>query len=284
MEARRQAVSSTARDALHVVGLFSIERQTIGVSEIARELGLSKSKASRLVSALLLEGFVSQTPDRRYRLGLRLLDLGEIAARSHTLYGSMLSALIRIHHATAESTHLAVLDGVGIVHLERLRSDHLMQLTSGVLYHSPIHATSTGKVLLAFAPPATQERAIGAGLPRLTPSTITDPQRLLTQLQRVRADGYAVCREEFVDGISSVCVPIFDRRGEVLAAMAVVTEANRLGAERLRSLLSLLQRTAARVRHDDAFAAEVNDAARAKRSALRADNVSQRSGGVSARV
>jgi IclR family KDG regulon transcriptional repressor len=269
VEASRQAVSSTARDALQVVGLFSIERQTIGVNQVARELGLSKSKASRLISALLLEGFVSQTPDRRYRLGLRLLDLGGIAARSHALYGPMLTALIRVHQATGESTHLAVLDGLAVVHLERLRSDHLMQLTSGAWYHSPVHATSTGKVLLAHAPPVTLERVIAAGLPRLTPLTMTDPARLRAELQRVRADGYAVCREEFVDGISSVSVPIFDRRGDALAAMAVVTKANHLSPERLSSLVSLLQRTAARVQHDDAFAADLTNAAREKAPAFR---------------
>jgi DNA-binding IclR family transcriptional regulator len=264
VEIERRAVSTSARDALQVIGLFSIERQSLGVTQIARELRLSKSKASRLVSALLLEGFVVQTPDRRYRLGLRLLDLGEIAARSHALYGPMLSALIRVHQATGESTHLAVLDGIEVVHLERLRSDHLMQLTSGVWYHSPVHATSTGKVLLAFAPPATVDRAIAAGLPRLTPLTVTDPKRLRTELERVRADGYAVCREEFVDGISSVSVPVFDRRGNALAAMAVVTKANHLSPERLRSHLSLLLRTAERVEYDDAFAADVSNAARAK--------------------
>jgi IclR family transcriptional regulator, KDG regulon repressor len=269
MEPSRQAVSSTARDALHVVGLFSIERQTIGVNQIARELGLSKSKASRLINALLLEGFVAQMPDRRYRLGLRLLDLGGIAARSHAFYGPMLSALIRVHQATGESTHLAVLDGESVVHLERLRSDHLMELTSDTRYHSPVHATSTGKVLLAFAPPKTLDRVIANGLARLTPLTITDPERLRTELQRVRTDGYALCREEFVDGISSVSVPIFDRRGDALAAMSVVTKVNHLSAERVSSLVPLLQRTAARVRQDDAFAAEVTNAARERAPAFR---------------
>jgi len=269
VETERRAVSTSARDALRVVGLFSIERQTLGVTQIARELGLSKSKASRLVSALLLEGFVAQMPDRRYRLGLRLLDLGEIAARSHALYGPMLSALIRVHQSTGESTHLAVLDGIDVVHLERLRSDHLTQLTSGVWYHSPVHATSTGKVLLAFAPPATVERAIAAGLPRLTPLTITDPQRLWAELERVRANGYAVCREEFVDGISSVSVPVFDRSGNALAAIAVVTRANHLHPARLSTLVALLLRTAGRVEYDDAFATDVSNATRAKTSSLR---------------
>ncbi len=257
IEARR-GISSSARHALQIVGLFSIDRQSLGVSQIGRELGITKSKASRLVATLAAEGFLSRASDRRYRLGLRLLDLGEVAARSHEVYGPTLAALIDVHRASGESTHLAVLDGLEVVHLERLQSDHLAQLTQGPRYRSPVHATGTGKVLLAYAPSETVERVIAAGLLRLTPATRTDPGRFRAELEQIRSAGYHVCREEFVDGISSVAVPITDAQNRVLAVMAVVTKANDLTADRTRSLLALLQRTAARVAKDDAFANEVD--------------------------
>jgi len=258
-------MSSSARSALQILGLFSLDSPTLGITELGRRLGLPKSNVARLVASLVSEGFLVRTPSGRYRLGFRLHDLGDIVVRTHELYGPAINALIEIRQSTGESSHMAVLDGVDVIHLERIRSDYVIRLTSGEWYRSPVHATSTGKVLLAFGTEAVQERVIERGLPRLTAATVTDAGRFRQDLARIRATGWAVCHEEFVPGISSVAVPILDAEQRVLATLAIVGAPHSLREARLKSMIPILKRAAENVARDEAFAHDVAAAIRRRR-------------------
>jgi DNA-binding IclR family transcriptional regulator len=252
-------LSTSARTALQILGLFSVESPNLGVSEIGRRMGLPKSNVSRLVASLVSEGFLSRTPAGRYRLGLRLQDLASIVSHTHELYGPALDALIELHQATGESSHVAVLCGLDVVHLERLLSDYVVRrFTQDEQFRSPIHATSTGKVLLAFGSDVLRERAIARGLPRLTPATITDPDRFRADLDAIREQGWAVCREEWLSGISSVAFPVLDARRQAVAALAVVGASHTLTDARIKSFLPTFRRAAAKVAQDDAFAIGVH--------------------------
>jgi len=241
-----RAGSTTARSALKILGLFSAERPTLGVTEISRELALPKSNVARLITALEQEGFLTRTPERRYQLGLRLHYLGQIVAHSHVVYEASLEALSEVRTLTGESTHLAVLNNLEVVHLDRLRSTYLVKIT-GPRYRSAVHATGTGKTLLAFAPVETQEAVIEAGLAPLTSRTITDPKRFREELQTIRRLGYGFDFGEFIDELSCVTVPIMDAGGNAAAVMSVVAWTDRLAEPRRTTVLNVLQRVAAKI-------------------------------------
>ena len=245
-EARHVPPRSTARVALKILELFSPSDPVLGVTEIGRRLGIHKSKVSRLVAALEAEGFLTRTEAGRYCLGLRLYAMGATVPHSRALFEAARSELCEIRIRTGESAHLAVLVDTDVVHLERLHSDRLMKRVLRST-KSPTHATSTGKLLLAHAPAEVCERVIAQGLPRCTPRTITDADELRSELRTIRARGYAINREEFRRGTSSVSVPIFAKDGQCIAAMAVITPANGLSALRMETILQLLRDSAARV-------------------------------------
>jgi IclR family transcriptional regulator, KDG regulon repressor len=227
--------------------LFSPEDPVLGVTEIGRRLGVPKSNVSRLVAALQSEGFLTRTLRGRYRLGIHLYAMGATITHSNTLYQAAIAELCELRMATGESAHLAVLSDLDVVHLERLHSDRFMKRVASSFVRSPTHGTSTGKVLLAHAPRETAERVIARGLPRYTPKTITDPDKLRAELVTVRANGYAVDCEEFVRGTSSVALPIFAVDRETVAAIAVVAPSNHLVGIRMEHVIKLLQQAAARI-------------------------------------
>jgi DNA-binding IclR family transcriptional regulator len=251
--AHRAPPGSTARTALKILELFSPKEPVLGVSEIGRRLGVHKSNISRLVAALQDEGFLARTENGRYRLGLRLYAMGASITHSHALYEAALAELSEVRIATGESTHLAVLIDAEVVHLERLRSDyHLMKSRLRSRSQLPAHATSSGKALLAHAPDKTFDCVVARGLRRYTARTLTDPEALRAELATVRSNGYALDREEFFRGITSLAVPIVARDRQTIAAMAVVAPSERMTGPHMRDTLRVLQKVAARIARQNA--------------------------------
>jgi len=238
---------STARTALKILELFSPDEPELGVSEMGRRLGVHKSSISRLAATLTAEGFLTRTQSGRYRLGLHLWTLGSLAGHSHVLYQAALSELCEVRQETGESTHLAVLIGLEVVHLERLHSNHLMKRIAGSLRRLPPHATSPGKVLLAYAPNELCERVIAQGLHRYTPRTLVDANELRSELAAIRVQGFALDQEEFRKGTSSVAVPIFTRDGQSVAAISVLAPSDRLAGPRRDDVLRVLRRATERI-------------------------------------
>lgn len=250
---RRALPGSTARTALKILELFSPEEPVLGVSEIGRRLGVHKSNVSRLVAALQDEGFLARTDNGRYRLGLRLYVMGASITYSHALYEAALRELSEVRIATGESTHLAVLIDAEVVHLERLRSDyHLMKGRFRSRSHLPAHATSSGKALLAHASDETFDRVVARGLRRFTPRTLTDPDALRAELASIRSNGYALDREEFYRGITSLAVPIVARDRTTIAAVTVVAPSERMTGLHMHDTLRVLQKVAARIARQNA--------------------------------
>jgi DNA-binding IclR family transcriptional regulator len=238
---------STARTTLKILELFSPDEPELGVSEMGRRLSVHKSTISRLVATLEAEGFLTRTQKGRYRLGLHLWTIGALAGHSHALYHVALAELCEVRQETGESTHLSVLMGVEVVHLERLHSNRLMKRIAGSLRRLPPHSTSPGKVLLAHSPDEVCERVIAHGLQRYTPRTLADAGELRSELAAVRAQGFAVDREEFVRGTSSVAVPIFSRDRHSVAAISVLATSDRLAGSRMETILRTLKLAAARI-------------------------------------
>ncbi len=238
---------SAVRRALSILSVFRYSDPVLGVSEISRRLGLPKTTVHRLVTTLVTEGFVERTSGGRYRLTLRLYEMGQEAVQSHGLRQIGHDPLERLHTQTGETTHLAVLSGPDVVYVDRFESTQLMPLFTRVGRRLGAHATSSGKCLLAFGTPKDLEIVLKAGLPRLGPRTITTKTGLEQALSLTRKNGYAVSMDESSPGVASVGAPVFDRNGATVAAVSVAGPIIRMSPAAIEPMVRMVVRTAAEV-------------------------------------
>ena len=225
-----RALLGSVRNAARVLRAFSHADQELGVTELARRLGLSKSTTHRLVATLEAERLLEQDQKTgKYRLGLALYELGTTVTEHVDLHQAALPVLTTLRHATGEMVHVAVLDGLEVVYVERLESHHMLPVFRRVGHRLPAHWTSSGKVLLAALPRQEQERRLkGAALDARTSHTITDPKALLAELADVAARGWASNIEEGELGVSSVGAPVRGADGVVIASVTVVGSSERI--------------------------------------------------------
>jgi len=230
-----------------VISAFSYGDPVLGVSELSRRLGLGKSTVHRILTTLADDGFVERTNDERYRLSIKMYELGQQVAASIELRELVHPALERLRNESGETAHVAVLSGTDVVYVDRLESPQMLRLLTRVGRRRAAHATSSGKCLLAFGAPADVAAVVATGLPRLGPRTITSKSMLDKRLADVRRRGYAISVEEAAPGVASVAAPIFDGAGECIAAVSVTGPVTRLPGERLDQLARLVLSAAASV-------------------------------------
>jgi DNA-binding IclR family transcriptional regulator len=213
----------TLRRAVELLDCFSQERPELGVREIARMANLSSSTAGRLLAALKEAGILSQNPTTHaYMLGPKVLIWAGIYSNTLDVRTKALEYLHALHRETQETISLYVLDGNDRVCVERIESPHNVRIVARIGRRLPLHAGSAGKVLLAYLPSPRQEEIIrSSSLTALTPQTIVDPAALRSELAKIRQDGYAISRGEWLTDASGVAAPIFDYNGEVGAAVTI---------------------------------------------------------------
>ena len=223
------AILGSVRNAARVLRAFAEAGQELGVSELARRLDLSTSTVHRLVATLASERLLERTPGGRYRLGLAVYELGTGVSEHVDLHQAALPVLTHLRHVTGEMVHVAVLDGLEVVYVERLESHHLMPIFRRVGHRLPAPVTSSGKVLLAALPPDELDRRLVDWKPTpVTPRAIVDVGRLRAELARTAGRGWADNIEEGHPGVVSVGAPIRGADGVVTAAVSVVGASSRL--------------------------------------------------------
>jgi IclR family transcriptional regulator, KDG regulon repressor len=237
----------SVRNAARLLKQFSYRERELGVSELARRLGLGKSTAHRLVATLAAEHLLEQNRETgKYRLGLAIYDLGASVSAHFALHEAALPSMAQLRNTTGETVHLAVLDGREVVYIDRLDSPDSVRLFLEVGRRMWAHCTATGKVLLAHVPEDRLERLLaGWELKDRTPSTITDHHRLRDELREVRRRGWAQNRHESEVGLLSVGAPVRNAMGDVVAAMSVVGPARRMDPAMDRITMELLEAAAA---------------------------------------
>lgn len=217
----------------------------LGVSELGRRLGVDKSTAHRLLATMTGRGFVRLNPHtQRYTLGLRLVALGTVAARSVDLTDVARPHLERLRDETGEATSLAVLSEGEVLFLARAAAPGVLTVDHGVGTRMPAHCSALGKVMLAAldSPAAVDELITRRGLPRHTPRTLTERDDLLRHLYQVAARGWALDDEEYTSGLRCLAAPVHDAHGAVVAAIGVAGPASRVTLERVDGLAAAVQR------------------------------------------
>ncbi|QTE28076.1 IclR family transcriptional regulator [Pengzhenrongella sicca] len=231
--------------------LTVVGRHTDGasLSELARETGFPLSTTHRLLASLGRDGFVElDAVAKRYRLGLRLFQLGARVSASLGFGGVALPVLEHLSEVTTEASLLSVRDGHHQLYVHHVEARHQIGVKGDPGGLGPLHCTSIGKVLIAFADPVTREELISSiSLVRFTDRTVTDRDRLRSEVALVRGKGFAITDQEHEEGIRAIAVPVFGSAGTVVAAVAIACPAFRVSLKGMGDFLPPLTAAAERL-------------------------------------
>jgi IclR family transcriptional regulator, pca regulon regulatory protein len=212
---------------LRLLRLFDENRPTLRLKDAAELTGIPLPTVFRLASTLEEDGFLERRPDGSYAPGVAVLTLGSAAVRSSSLVQLCEAPLRELATATSETVNLGVLAGDRVLYLVRLRNADLVTANIQVGSTLPAVYTSMGKVLLAALTPAELAARISPGsfTPGAGPNAMSTLDEL--DLDRVRAEGYAIQDEELAQGLRSVAAPVIDKHGRTVAAVNIAVNAGR---------------------------------------------------------
>ncbi len=216
-----ELVSGVAR-TMAILEALAEHPEESGVSEIAQKLDMSKSTVYRFLQSLKTRGYVVQDAEDRYRLSVRLFELGAQALPHLDIVREAEPGMRRINELTGETVHLGILDEGSIVYVHKIDSKYNLRMYSRIGRRAPLYCTGIGKVLMAWLeqPELLAHLQEESFTPR-TGNTLTSVEAYLQELSLVRAQGYAEDREEFEDNMRCLAAPIRDRFGHVIGGMSV---------------------------------------------------------------
>lgn len=240
---------SLERGLLALALLRDSPRGELGLTGLARELGLHKSTVHRLLTTLIRHDYVAQdATTKRYRLGLGFLEPAHQVVEHLDVRRCALRPMHALARESGESVYLNVQAGSRALCIDEVVGPQGVTLGSNVGVALPLHATATGKCFLAWMVGAEVDRVLGKdGLEAVTGHTIRDRELLLATLDQVRAQGYAVNDEETEPGVLYAAAPIFDASGRVEGAISVGAPILRGGRDRLPQLAVAVKLAAARI-------------------------------------
>lgn len=241
--------------ALRVLKLFDSDRAEWSLNDLIKVAGLNKTTLFRLLSALESEGLLQRSANGNYRLGAEIIALGGRAMRHNPLRLVASPLMSQLAERTKERITLEILvsnwDGTQtMLVLDEVKSTHLLGINQFIGSRLPIHATSTGKVMLAFLPEEELEIVLQQELPALTAETITTEAQLRPVLTTIRQQGYATAMSELEIGLMATAAPIFNYTGEPIAALSIVGPSIRINEARLHQLAKEARATAATISHN----------------------------------
>lgn len=223
--------------ALRILDCFDAQHPEMGVSEIAQAVGLHKATAYRIVTTLLSYGYLERAEDgQRYRLGMALASLGFIAMRRTDVRREAMPIMTDLAARLNETCDLSVYNRGEVYFIEVVQGSRALTVAAAVGRSLPVHATASGKVLLAHLADAESEAALEGPLVAHTQRTITRPAELRRQLEVVRAQGFAFDDEELEAGVRAISAPVRDRDGRVIAALSVTCPTSRLPLDRVPAI------------------------------------------------
>lgn len=235
--------------ALDILAVFSLERPERTLSELAEEAKLAPSTALRLLSILDKYGYVERSEDTdRYRIGVGMFERGSIYIQTTSLEAHAREPLAELVAACNQTASLAVLDGNEIVHIAVIQPERAIRYYAPMGQREMAHCTGLGKALLSGLP---DDLILGlyadGDLPSKTPNTIASLEALITEIDRVRTEGYAVDDQEGVEGLRCVAAPIFNDRNRVVAAVSASGAAAEFNDVTIPLLADAVQATAGKV-------------------------------------
>jgi IclR family transcriptional regulator, pca regulon regulatory protein len=260
---REPRYSQSLERGLAILGCFTPKRPVLGIADIADDLGMSRSTTHRYVITLVALGYLEQGASRKYRLGLRVTDLGMSALNSTGLREHAHPYLEELRQRTSYTTNLGVLDGTDVLYVDRVRSFRRGQGRIDLDLHTgsrlPAYCTAMGKLLLANLPePEQRDLLAEIKLTKRGPNTITSKKALREELDDILSEGFAVNDQELAADLYAIAAPVRNEARDVVVAVNLAAHSSMISLEELVDalgphLVSTADRISARLgyRRDD---------------------------------
>ncbi|MFI5469316.1 IclR family transcriptional regulator [Streptomyces cacaoi] len=226
------------------------QHQPVTVGELTKLFGLPKSTVQRTLVTLAEAGWLraNRRDTTRWEIGARVLAVRPAALQGSSLFAAARDPMVRLRDKVNETIHLSVPDALQcMVVVDRVDCDHPVRTFHTIGDTSPLHATATGRAVLAHLPKRDVEELISQGLERFSETTPADPEELRAELHRIRADGYAVNRNQYRPGVCAIAAPVLDEDGTPLATVAISMPDSRYDADELPGWGRLVAETAAEI-------------------------------------
>lgn len=215
---------------LALIDALAREREPVSLRQLAQTTGLHPSTAHRILNDMVFARFVDRTGPGHYRLGMRLLELGNIVKSRLSVRHAALEPMRALHKSTGQTVNLSVRQGDEIIYVERAYNEFSgVQVVRAIGGRAPLHLTSVGKLFLSTDDPRqVRSYAMRTGLAGHTENSITELARLESELSQVRARGYSRDNEELELGVRCIAAAIRDDDGKVVAGLSLTAPADRL--------------------------------------------------------
>lgn len=239
--------SSSVRRALSIVDYLGQHGDARGLTlaELARGVAMNKSTVLRLLAPLRDFGLVElDGQTERYRVGLKALQWAQSYLSGLQLRNAAAPYLHDLMEASRETVHLVVYDHGEVVYIDKVESPNTIRMFSRIGGRMPAYCTAVGKAFLAHLPESALDEVVAKGLTARTPNTITSPEALRLDLERVRVRGYSIDDVENEPEVRCVGAPIFDHSARVVAALSVSGPTTRVTPDRVEELGRLVKRAA----------------------------------------
>jgi IclR family transcriptional regulator, KDG regulon repressor len=243
-------IIQTVSRALDLLEQFQEGDAEFGITDLSNRLNLQKNNVFRLVATLKAKNYIEINDlTGKYRLGIKTRALGQVATRLIDFANQARPFLGELKQQCHETCCFSVIKDGYTCFLDCVESDLPVRVSQQVGSRRPLYCTAAGRVQLAFMGPLKRmELLSGPEMKRLTARTITDPELLKIELDRVSQQGYAVDDQEHDAGVMEIAAPVFDSRGAIIGALSIVGPEMRLAGTRLEDeLLPLLRQSAARL-------------------------------------
>jgi len=240
-------MNNTLVKGLSIIELLAHSERALGLTEIAVGLDLAKSNVHRLLQALTEARYIVRDErSGRYAASIKLWELGSAVLSKLDLRVHAEQVMDELLERTRETVHLSVLDGDEVVYVHKLDSPNPVRAYTQIGGRAKAYCVATGKAMLAFHPPAALERLSRHLQPR-TARSITDPQRFLQEMARVRVQGYALNKGEWNENVHGIAAPVSDVSGQVVAALGLSGPKERFKAAQVKEFAPLIVEAAVRI-------------------------------------
>lgn len=236
-------MDKTIAKGLMVLEALIAAREPVGVSDLARRLGLTKSNTHRYLQTFVELGYAT-TAEGRYSASLKIWQQGAKVIERLDLRRTIRPIMERLARATMETVHLAIFEGPDVIYVEKAEGVHSVRAFSEIGERAPAHCSATGKIFLAYQSGALRD-ALAQPLRAYTPRTITDPAELENAVAEVRAAGHAINRGEWESAVGGVAAPVLGADDRIIASMGLTLPLTRFTAENQAALVMQVRTAAA---------------------------------------
>ncbi|WP_029917480.1 IclR family transcriptional regulator [Pelobacter seleniigenes] len=228
---------NTVVTTMAILECFNGQETELTLQQIGQRTGYFKSRVHRLCKTLIALGYLARTAQNNYRLGPKVMVLGKVYEKTNTLKAIATPIMAELSMRTQLSSTLYVLDRHRCICLARELGPSRFAYVINEGDVEELYTTAAGRVLMAYSPDSFAEKILAKAKPvRFTPTTITDPQKIMEELVFAREYGYAINDQEREQGISAISAPIFDHNNQIKASLAIVGLAHRFANDQLENL------------------------------------------------